>query len=1013
MQFIRRHGTSGMGGQLCEIKLSMFVLLDGMIRKDKNDIKNFYIASNKEEAGDFDDIVYKYDYEENGRLKTRIIFLQVIYIEKSTKISKHNLLSTSNSGNFILRKYLSSYWKIEQQFKTNRQPIFSNKIDDCDLILYTNAQYFFEQNNDILIEKEISKEDILHFKRRYFYKLNASQEQVLNSLKIPIDFNILVKELARTILKNYPSIDFRKIIIRDFQYPLTQKVLERINQDEMKLRENFLNGDPDPEFTSSFLQEIKKDARYQNEADDTIKNSLRNIKIKIHPSFLDNKSFPLRVSLPPKEFSNDDIKKFADKFKIFSDQLSGEELANEFKRRIKETYKVRDQDIEPVYLEIQNKVLEWWQNNHYFLTETNTIIHEAIRMYVRFEISEPTIPWVERDKELEDLRNINCQSETVVVTGPGGVGKSELVRKYISDHAEDYDNNLIWVDADSYLMLEKSFFTLAQKLKIKTEDEEKIERDLFVVIEEIYEYFAVRKRKSLFVFDNAGKYKSIVNTDEGLDKFLPKGPNKPSVIITSRNESWSENICEIQLKAFEEEKAIEYITKALDDSESEITEDMKKLAKTLEYLPLALKHSVAYIREENDRIQKLSSDKFKIKNYLSKYEKFVKNSLNLKLDIYTKTIFTTCSVTMDQITKRPFGKEAEEIIHVLAYVLPNNIPVRGLFTNLIMDIETLSDAAKLLNQYSMANLSSGMFNIHRVVQDVIRIQLQQKGKENSVLQQCWALSKIHNNDPQDKAGGLNPIDGVTAQLFALKYQKAYLQSRKEILTRQDQFHKKENYDTLISKYIIGVEHQKSGRFNDALRIFREILKNFRLMFQEEDHKDILMVKNSIAMVLKDLGQYDEALQYYEEVLSNRKQILGDDHPETLLSLFEMGLVYEQQEKFTKALEIYKEVLEKQKPKLPNDYPGLDILGIENNIAGIWLELGECKMALELHQKIYEKRIEVVGENHPDTLQSLHNIGLSYEYLGDEDRALKTYQSVLTKKKEILGEDHVDTLRTFS
>jgi hypothetical protein len=40
------------------------------------------------------------------------------------------------------------------------------------------------------------------------------------------------------------------------------------------------------------------------------------------------------------------------------------------------------------------------------------------------------------------------------------------------------------------------------------------------------------------------------------------------------------------------------------------------------------------------------------------------------------------------------------------------------------------------------------------------------------------------------------------------------------------------------------------------------------------------------------------------------------------------------------------------------------------------KLGDNKKSLEIKEKVYAKRKELLGENHPDTIETLHNISVS-------------------------------------
>ncbi|MFI1047223.1 tetratricopeptide repeat protein [Streptomyces griseoruber] len=54
---------------------------------------------------------------------------------------------------------------------------------------------------------------------------------------------------------------------------------------------------------------------------------------------------------------------------------------------------------------------------------------------------------------------------------------------------------------------------------------------------------------------------------------------------------------------------------------------------------------------------------------------------------------------------------------------------------------------------------------------------------------------------------------------------------------------------------------------------------------------------------------------------------------------------------------------------------------------------------------------ILGEDHPDTLTSRHNLANSYSNAGRVQDALDLSERVLADPERILGEDHPDTLST--
>jgi hypothetical protein len=65
----------------------------------------------------------------------------------------------------------------------------------------------------------------------------------------------------------------------------------------------------------------------------------------------------------------------------------------------------------------------------------------------------------------------------------------------------------------------------------------------------------------------------------------------------------------------------------------------------------------------------------------------------------------------------------------MAYFAPDNIPIKTFCSKPVVEEKSLWDAIKLLNQYSMINIEKGVLSIHRLVQHVIRLVLQKKGRK--------------------------------------------------------------------------------------------------------------------------------------------------------------------------------------------------------------------------------------------------------------------------------------------
>jgi ankyrin repeat protein len=401
-----------------------------------------------------------------------------------------------------------------------------------------------------------------------------------------------------------------------------------------------------------------------------------------------------------------------------------------------------------------------------------------------FGVIEPVKSFTGREKELDELhklvklkRELTVISQMATVSGVGGIGKSELARMYAHIRRKDFDNNVAWMNAETQESLRESFLLLAEDLRIPTTEErlgKERNRDIKSVVKDVYKYFT--NVASLFIFDNAEKYKDI-------SEFLPSSfslfpdDKEPYVLITSRNQDWEVGeegkIEVIKLNEFTPQEAVDFIKKSLNIENDLQNKHIEKLARELQYFPLALRQAVTYIKETNKKSERRGHKKFEISDYLKKYKKDAQALLEFshESDRYAKTTFLTWKITLENIMQiGDNGKQAIEILEIMAYLAPDKIPIEGFFSKLAFDEQTIGEerswrAVELLNQYSMINLEKGVSNIHRLVQQVIRIGLQNQSKEEEILEK--SLKLINSAD----IARHSPIHITSVWDYASKYGK--------------------------------------------------------------------------------------------------------------------------------------------------------------------------------------------------------------------------------------------------
>ncbi len=115
--------------------------------------------------------------------------------------------------------------------------------------------------------------------------------------------------------------------------------------------------------------------------------------------------------------------------------------------------------------------------------------------------------------------------------------------------------------------------------------------------------------------------------------------------------------------------------------------------------------------------------------------------------------------------------------------------------------------------------------------------------------------------------------------------------------------------------------------------------------------------------------------------------------------------------YNRALPLFEECLAKRKRIIGEDHP--DTLNSLNNLASVFDDKGDYDRALPMYEEYLAKRKRDRCEDHPDTLNSLNGLAVLCDNKGDYNRALPLYEECLAKRKRIIGEDHPDTLGSLS
>ena len=223
---------------------------------------------------------------------------------------------------------------------------------------------------------------------------------------------------------------------------------------------------------------------------------------------------------------------------------------------------------------------------------------------------------------------------------------------------------------------------------------------------------------------------------------------------------------------------------------------------------------------------------------------------------------------------------------------------------------------------------------------------------------------------------------------------------------------KEEFHKLIYSYMLEKVEEEKEEINiveNLTKLVNEFLRN-----EPKPDEENLEKLTDLCEKIEEL--YGKGLLDDEFVLMNKLYeyyINKDDEyiEEKLLTKEYLSVVYDNLGKYKEELELDKEIYEKKKEIFGENH--IQTLHSLNSLARSYSRIGNSLEAIELTTKLYEYLKETLGENNSNTLTSLINLALYYLEIGDYNKSLESNKIVYEKSKEIWGENHDKTLTSLN
>lgn len=552
--------------------------------------------------------------------------------------------------------------------------------------------------------------------------------------------------------------------------------------------------------------------------------------------------------------------------------------------------------------------------------------------------------FVGREREIDDIKKyFDNNKKTVVLSGIGGIGKTELAKNFVLKYSSEYPNSyLIKLNAsDNDAATARDVKELVANIRFeKTPNTTDIE-ELYAVNLQCLKNL---DKRTLLIIDGYD-----VNLDTVSNLWEVFNNLSCEVIFTSR---YSSNIIpSVTVNALSDKESIIALFKNHCNNIAE--NDVLNLAKNVNYHTLTLE-LIAKLLGTSKIItaERLKQSIFDVQSKVAREE----NSNATILDHLDK-IFDLAKLSQ-------FKKD---ILSLLCRVCS-----LGLTFEEINSVVKINEA----NEHELQELVDigfvrydGKYSLHAVISEVAFRKL------NFNLSQKKSLLLLYGT----KLTSVKPTE-LTTKYEMLDYCDYFVQKR----STQDE---DRNYMIAESEfyYLFGVFLQDLYMLTYAAEIFEKALETRSTLCME--NKEILPLLNALVNTYVRMEKFDKAMTYAQKALRTSIAVHGENNYNSSTEYNNIADILRGQNNYFTALKYYNKALSLSLMKAP-DYKTACIL---DNMSGIYLQMGQYNHALYYAQQALKIFLNELGID-ANTATCYENLGSIYATMGDHSNALNCFLS---------------------
>lgn len=589
-----------------------------------------------------------------------------------------------------------------------------------------------------------------------------------------------------------------------------------------------------------------------------------------------------------------------------------------------------------------------------------------------------------REKDLEKLWVMLSEKRHIVLTGIGGIGKTQLAHQLFHKHKGEFEE-VAWIE---YRGCFKNSVLESFKTPL-------FEGDKY---QSIKNKLSQDKKKKLFIIDNV-ENGADQHPWQDMELINVTGWDETCILLTSRSDEHLVGYENFTLESLELEKCIELFKHYHESSDSE-RETIVKI------IDLAYRHTMTI-----ELLAKGVSEGEDLDTYYQRIKNGFESVDRKITSIRTKNVEATIEDQLKILYNMQVLEEKDKKIMNSFAMLPVNCDCK------LKDIERwfgfeYSDLENVRKKgWISYDKERKTFVIQPMVREIVRFDFKKdrqnkksiapEGTSDKILGFFKSHSKLFKIENGRDFGYVERMIGIAESVmdsaiqeesdrFAAlyynigvgydelgEYEKALLLYNKAFMIREKIINVMRTNIANTYNNIGGVRHHQKDCdkalecYSNALSIWRNIFDTPNLSIAESYSKiGGAYRKKSEKNEKKRRAYLKIALKYHEWALEIREKY-SKESVDVAISYNNIGTVYLAQKEYCKAKKYYNEALKivEKDPQKNSRF----IADLYNDMGNLYKVQNDYVRALDNYSKAYEKYKEILGENHPDTKAVLKNI----------------------------------------